>query len=65
MTAHIAIEAYKSAKTREEAIEAFEALTEIVAADPDLPDDADFEAGAEKALNDRGIELTHNSEWED
>ena len=59
MTAQKAIEAYKAATTREEALEAFEALVEWVADDEDLPDDADFWSGAEKALTDRGIEIKH------
>jgi hypothetical protein len=60
-----AIEAYKAATTREEAIEAFEVLMEVIASDPDLDDDEDFRSYAEKALNDMGVKITHNSEWPD
>ena len=59
MTIQNAIDAYEAATTREQALEAFNALVEWVASDEDLPDDADFESGAEKALTDRGIELKH------
>ena len=59
MTIQNAIEAYETATTREEALEAFGWIVEHIAADEDLPDDADFESGAEKALTDRGIELKH------
>ena len=60
MTAQKAIAAYEAAATREEAAEAFEALVQWVA--DDLEDDADFESAAAKILNDRGIEIAHNSE---
>ena len=63
MTAQKAIAAYEAATTREEAVEAFDALVQWIADDKDLPNDTDFESGAEKALNDRGIEITHNTEW--
>jgi hypothetical protein len=54
-----AIAAYEAATTREEAQEAFDALVECIAADLELPNDADFVSGAEKALNDRGIARKH------
>ena len=59
MTIENAIDAYEAATTREQALEAFNALVEWVASDEDLPGDADFCSGAEKALTDRGIELKH------
>jgi hypothetical protein len=49
------IEAFNSAKTVEEARDAFEALVHIVACDEELPDDADFESGAEAWLNSYGL----------
>jgi len=50
-----AIRAYANAKTEDEQAEAFEWVTEWVAADPNLPDDADFPAGAENVLRERGL----------
>ena len=59
MTIQNAIDAYESATDTDEAREAFGWIVEHIAADEDLPDDADFESGAEKALTDRGIKLKH------
>lgn len=50
-----AIRAYAEAKTEEAKAQAFEWVTEWVAADPELPDDADFVAGAENVLRERGL----------
>lgn len=59
MTINTAIAAYEAATNGKERREAFEAIVEWIAADPELPEDADFIAGAEKALTDRGIHLAH------
>ena len=65
------IAAYEAATTREEAKAAFDALVEQIMWEFDQDDDytdedcegMDFVSAAEKALNDRGIEITHTSEW--
>ena len=62
MTTNTAIEAYAAAATQEEACQAFDCLVEQIASDESLPDDADFVPGAEKALSDRGVKITHTSE---
>ena len=55
MTIEHAIDHYLAAKTEAELSDAYNALVENFAADPDLPDDADFESGVDRLLNDRGL----------
>lgn len=50
-----AIRGYADAKSEEEMAQAFEWVTQWIAADPELPDDADFESGAENVLRERGL----------
>jgi len=60
--------AYKNALengTRAEIQEAYDDLLSAFADDADLPDDADFESGVDKMLNDMGIPLPGGSERED
>jgi hypothetical protein len=55
MTMQHAIAQYLAAKTEAELSDAYNAMVENFAADPDLPDDADFESGVDKLLDDRGL----------
>jgi hypothetical protein len=50
-----AIALYIAATTEAELVAAYEAMVEVYAADADLPDDADFESGVDKLLNDMGL----------
>lgn len=50
-----AIDAYLAAATPTEIEAAYAALVETYAADPDLPDDADFESGVDAMLNNMGL----------
>jgi hypothetical protein len=55
MTMQYAIDQYLAAATETELASAYDALLQNYASDGDLLDDADFDAGVDKMLNDMGL----------
>jgi hypothetical protein len=46
---------YRAAQTELERADAYQKIVEAFAADPDLEDDADLDAGADAFLRERGL----------
>ncbi len=64
MSIERAIDQYLAAKTGAELAAAYDALVENFAADPDLPDDADFESGVDAMLDARNLPSRYQRENE-
>jgi hypothetical protein len=48
-------DAYRAAQTEQERADAYQKIVEAFAADPDLDEDADLDAGADAFLRERGL----------
>jgi hypothetical protein len=64
MSIERAIDQYLAAKTETELDAAYNAMVEIFAEDPDLPDDADFESGVDAMLDARNLPSRYQRENE-
>ena len=64
MSIERAIDQYLAAKTEADLDAAYNALVENFAADPDLPDDADFESGVDAMLDARDLPSRYQRENE-